>query len=230
MNPSPAQGPYPSDIRGCTLFFDNLFVVYASVMSVAQLRRRIVVGISGSSSPIYGIRTLESLRESASIETHLVVSESAHRTIELETDWELEEVLKLAHFVYDYRDLAASISSGSFQTGGMIVAPCSMHSLSEIAHSSTSNLLTRAADVHLKECRRLVLMVRETPLHLNHLRNMVRAAEAGAIILPPVPAFYHRPTTIDELVNHSVGKALDLLDIPHNLFRRWQGPHATNGE
>ena len=134
--------------------------------------------------------------------------------------------MKLAHHVYDGRDMAASISSGSFPTDGMVVAPCSMHSLAEIAHASSSHLLTRAADVHLKERRKLILMVRETPLHLGHLRNMVQAAELGAIILPPVPAFYHRPKTIDDLVNHSIGKALDLLHVPHELFRRWQTPIA----
>jgi 4-hydroxy-3-polyprenylbenzoate decarboxylase len=186
--------------------------------------RRIVVGISGSSSPIYGIRTLETLRRLGETEIHLVLSDTAERTIGLETDWKLEDVRKLAHFVHANHDMAASISSGSFQTDGMIVAPCSMRSLAEIAHSATSQLLTRAADVHLKERRRLVLMVRETPLHLGHLRNMVTAAEIGAVILPPVPAFYHRPKSIDDVVDHSVGKALDLLGIPHQLFRRWQSP------
>ena len=186
-------------------------------------KTRVVVGISGSSSPIYGIRTLEALRSAEDAETHLVLTEAARRTIELETDWKVEAVLEIAHVTYDNRDLAASISSGSFQTDGMIVAPCSMHSLGEIANSISTSLLTRAADVHLKERRRLILMVRETPLHLGHLHNMVRAAEMGAIILPPVPAFYHHPKTIDDLINHTVGKALDLLSIPHNLFRRWQG-------
>ena len=186
-------------------------------------KKRIVVGISGSSSPIYGIRTLETLHSNPDSEIHLVVTEAAHRTIELETGWKLDAVLKLAHVVHHNRDLAASISSGSFQTDGMIIAPCSMHSLGEIANSTTSALLTRAAEVHLKERRRLVLLVRETPLHLGHLRNMVSATEMGAVILPPVPAFYHRPQTIDDIINHSVGKALDLLSIPHQLYQRWQG-------
>lgn len=186
-------------------------------------RRKIVVGISGSSGPIYGIRTLEALRMSAETETHLVISEAALRSIELETDWQVDAVVQLADAVYDHRDIAAGISSGSFPTDGMIVAPCSMRSLSEIAHSSTTSLLTRAADVHLKERRRLVLMVRETPLHLGHLRNMVLAAEIGAIILPPIPGFYHRPASVDDIIDHSVGKALDLLSIPHTLFRRWEG-------
>jgi len=184
---------------------------------------RVLGGISGSSSPIDGIRTLEALRSAQDTETHLVLTEAARRTIELETDWKVEAVLELAHVAYDNRDLAASISSGSFQTDGMIVTPCSMHSLGEIANAISTSLLTRAADVHLKERRRLILMVRETPLHLGHLRNMVRAAEMGAIILPPVPAFYHHPKSIDDLINHSVGKALDLLSIPHDLFQRWQG-------
>ncbi len=186
--------------------------------------RRIVVGISGSSSPIYGIRLLQALGQSPGIETHLVLSDTARRTIPLETDWKVEDVLALAQVVYPNHDMAASISSGSFETGGMVVAPCSMRSLSEIAHSATSQLLTRAADVHLKERRRLILMVRETPLHLGHLRNMVLATEIGAIILPPIPAFYHRPKSIDDIVNQTVGKALDLLSIPQELFRRWKTP------
>ena len=193
-----------------------------------ELRRRIVVGISGSSSPIYGIRMLEVLRAAGDTEIHLVLSETAQRTIVLETDWAVEDVLELAHVVHENGNMAASISSGSFRTDGMIVAPCSMRSLSEIAHAATSQLLTRAADVHLKERRRVVLMVRETPLHLGHLRNMVLATETGAIILPPVPAFYHRPRTIDDLINQSVGKALDLLSIPHQLFQRWQGPNPSD--
>ncbi len=188
---------------------------------MSEAPKRIVVGISGSSGPIYGIRTLEILRALGNIETHLVLSVAARETIRLETGRSPEEVLKLAHAVHQPHDLAACISSGSFPTDGMIVAPCSMHSLGEIAHSMSGNLLTRAADVHLKERRRLVLMVRETPLHPGHLRNMLLAAEAGAIILPPVPAFYHQPASIDDIINHSVGKALDLLGVPHQLFKRW---------
>lgn len=191
---------------------------------MAGSTRRIVVGISGSSSPIYGIRALEVLRGLGDTEVHLILTEAAESTIAIETGWKIEDVRRLAHVVHDNRDMTASISSGSFHTDGMIVAPCSMRSLAEIAHSVTSQLLTRAADVHLKEGRRLILMVRETPLHLGHLRNMVRAAEIGAVILPPVPAFYHRPKTIDDIVNHSVGKALDMLSIPHQLFLRWRSP------
>jgi polyprenyl P-hydroxybenzoate/phenylacrylic acid decarboxylase-like protein len=186
--------------------------------------RRIVVGISGSSSPIYGIRTLEALRAGGGTEIHLVVTAAAGRVIELEAGRRLADVISLAHVAYQDSDLAASISSGSFHTDGMIVAPCSMRSLAEIAHGISATLLTRAADVHLKERRRLVLMVRETPLSLIHIRNMAAVTEAGAVVLPPIPVFYHRPQTIDDLINHSVGKALDVMSIPHRLFRAWEGP------
>jgi len=186
--------------------------------------RRIVVGISGSSGPIYGIRTLEALRAGGGTEVHLIITAMARRVIDLETGRKLEDVLSLAHMAYEESDLAACISSGSFHTDGMIIAPCSMRSLAEIAHGISATLLTRAADVHLKERRQLVLMVRETPLSLVHLRNMASVTEAGAVILPPIPAFYHRPQTIDEVINHSVGKALDIMSIPHRLFRAWEGP------
>ncbi len=186
--------------------------------------RRIVVGMSGSSGSIYGIRTLEALRAEGGTEIHLVVTATARRVIDLESDRKLVDVFSLAHVAYDDADLAARISSGSFHTDGMIVAPCSMRSLAEIAHGISSTLLTRAADVHLKERWRLVLMTRETPLSLIHLHNMVSVTEAGAVILPPIPAFYHRPQTIDEIINHSVGKALDITSIPHRLFRAWEGP------
>ncbi|MGH2405061.1 MAG: UbiX family flavin prenyltransferase [bacterium] len=183
---------------------------------------RLVVGISGSSSPIYGIRTLEALG-AAGVEAHLVISRGAHRTIALETTQSVEQVKGLAAVVYDEGDMAAAISSGSFRTDGMIVAPCSMKTLSAIAHSFVTDLLVRAADVTLKEGRKLVLVPRETPLHLGHLRNMVRAAEIGAVILPPAPAFYHGPRTIDDLINQTVGKILDQFNVPHTLFRRWTG-------
>jgi 4-hydroxy-3-polyprenylbenzoate decarboxylase len=169
------------------------------------------------------LRTLRALRAIADYEIHLVASEQAYRTVELETDVARAELEALADVVHDSTDLAASISSGSFKTAGMIVVPCSMRSLSAIAYSFNDNLLTRAADVCLKERRPLVLVVRETPLHVNHLRNMVRAAEAGAIILPPVPGTYARPQTIDDVVDHTVGKVLDQFDLPHELFRRWTG-------
>jgi 4-hydroxy-3-polyprenylbenzoate decarboxylase len=191
---------------------------------MSETIRRIVVGISGSSGAIYGIRLLEALRAAPGIEIHLIVTEAARQTIALETGWAFEQVTRLGHVCYENVDLAAALSSGSFRTDGMIVAPCSVHTLSAIAHSMTGNLLTRAADVHLKERRTLILFVRETPLHLGHLRNLVRAAEIGATILPPIPAFYHHPKSIDDIINHSVGKALDLLSIPHELFRRWQSP------
>jgi 4-hydroxy-3-polyprenylbenzoate decarboxylase len=181
---------------------------------------RIVVGLAGSSSPIYGIRTLEALKQ-AGVETHLVVSDGAKQTIPLEARSTVEQVQSLATVVYDNHDLAASISSGSFHTDGMIVAPCSMKTLAAIAYSFSQDLLVRAADVTLKERRKLVLVPRETPLHLGHLRNMVRATEMGAVILPPVPAFYHAPKTVDDLINQTVGKVLDQFHIEHHLFRRW---------
>jgi flavin prenyltransferase len=187
---------------------------------------RIVIGLSGSSSPIYGIRTLEALRD-AGVETHLVVSDGARRTIPLETRWTVEKVQSLATVVYDNHDLAASISSGSFPTDGMIVAPCSMKTLAAIAYSFSQDLLARAADVTLKERRKLVLVTRETPLHLGHLRNMVQATELGAVILPPVPAFYHAPATVDDLVNQTVGKILDQFRVEHTLFRRWRSPGSA---
>ena len=188
---------------------------------------RIVVGLAGSSGPIYGIRTLEVLKQ-LGVETHLVVSDGARRTIPLETRgrWTAEKVQALATVAYDNHDLAASISSGSFATDGMIVVPCSMKTVAAIAHSFSLDLLARAADVTLKERRKLVLVPRETPLHLGHLRNMVYATEVGAVILPPMPAFYHEPTTVDELINQTVGKILDQFHIEHSLFRRWRTPQA----
>jgi 4-hydroxy-3-polyprenylbenzoate decarboxylase len=183
--------------------------------------RRLIVGVSGASGSIYALRTLRALRAIGAFEIHLVASEQAYRTVELETDVPRAELDALADVVHDATNLAASISSGSFKTDGMIVVPCSMRSLSAIAYSFNDNLLTRAADVCLKERRTLVLVVRETPLHVNHLRNLVRAAEAGAIILPPVPGTYARPKTIEDVVDHTVGKVLDQFDIPHELFARW---------
>jgi 4-hydroxy-3-polyprenylbenzoate decarboxylase len=184
-------------------------------------RRRIVIGISGASGAIYGIRLLELLKD-ADIETHLVVSRSAQITIAQEEGRKISDVTALADVHYGSEDIAAAISSGSFHTMGMIVAPCSMRSLGEIATGSTTSLLTRAADVTLKERRRLVLLVRETPLHLGHLRSMVAATEIGAIISPPVPAFYTKPKTIDDIVNHTLGRALDLFDIDLGLVKRWK--------
>ena len=183
--------------------------------------KRIIIGISGASGATYGIRLLEVLKNT-DIETHLVVSRSAQITIAQEDHKSIAEVIALADVHHKSKDIAASISSGSFKTLGMIVAPCSMRSLSEIAVGSTTSLLTRAADVTLKERRRLVLMVRETPLHLGHLKSMVAATEIGAIICPPVPAFYTRPKTIQDIVDHSVGRVLDLFGIEVGVVKRWK--------
>lgn len=182
--------------------------------------RRLVVGISGASGVVYGVRLLEALH-GTDIETHLVITKSAEMTLAYETDRKLGDLHALASRVHAVQDLGAAISSGSFKTMGMIVAPCSIRSLSEIAWGTTTGLLTRAADVVLKERRRLVLMVRETPLHLGHLRAMTAAAENGAIILPPVPGFYSLPATVQDIVDQSVGRALDLFDIETDLVKRW---------
>jgi 4-hydroxy-3-polyprenylbenzoate decarboxylase len=184
--------------------------------------RRLIVGISGASGAIYGIRALQVLKETADIETHLVLTMAAKRTILEETDWTVEAVEALADVVHSQRDIGAAIASGSFQTLGMLVAPCSIKSLSGIVNSYGDNLLTRAADVCLKERRRLVLLVRETPLHLGHVELLARACRYGAVILPPVPAFYNRPKTIEDIVDHSVGKAFDQFEIEHRLFKRWK--------
>lgn len=186
-------------------------------------KRRVVVGVSGASGAIYGIRTLEALKRAADVEVHAVISNGARATIGYETKWKYEDVVALADFSYDEKDLAAAISSGSFLTAGMIVAPCSVRTMSAIASSLNDNLIVRAADVHLKERRKLVLLVRETPLHAGHLTTMRDLALYGAVVLPPIPAFYHRPATIDDIVDHSVGKALDQLGVEHRLFERWSG-------
>ena len=189
------------------------------------MKKRIVVGISGASGAIYGIRLLEVLQGVAEIETHLVLSPAARRTIPMETDFAVEQVEALASRNYRSADIAASISSGSFRAHGMIVAPCSMKTVSGIATSYSDNLLLRAADVMLKDRRPLVLLVRETPLHLGHLRLLVQAAEIGAIIMPPVPAFYHRPATLEAVIDQTVNRALDLLgvELAQDLFPRWNG-------
>ncbi|MBV8042908.1 UbiX family flavin prenyltransferase [Pluralibacter sp.] len=189
--------------------------------------KRLIVGISGASGAIYGVRLLQILRDIPEVESHLVMSQAARQTLTLETDFSLRDVQTLADVVHDARDIAASISSGSFKTAGMVILPCSMKTLSGIVNSYTDGLLTRAADVVLKERRPLVLCVRETPLHLGHLRLMTQAAEIGAMIMPPVPAFYHRPQTIDDLINQTVNRVLDQFDItlPEDLFTRWQGAH-----
>ncbi|HWI50568.1 MAG TPA: UbiX family flavin prenyltransferase [Symbiobacteriaceae bacterium] len=183
---------------------------------------RIVVGISGASGAIYGVRMLEVLRQ-LGVETHLVLSETAGETVEFETGRPVDDVLALATRVYPVDDVAAAISSGSFRTDGMVIAPCSIKTLSGVANSYNDNLLTRAADVTLKERRRLVLVVRETPLHLGHLRLMTAVTEMGAVLLPPMPAFYHKPQTIDDIVNQTVGKVLDQFQLDASLFKRWTG-------
>lgn len=190
--------------------------------------RRIIVGISGASGAIYGIRMLEVLQGADDIEVHLIMSSSAGQTVADETDWKLADVKALADVVHNNKDIGASLSSGSFRTAGMIVAPCSVKTLSGIVNSYDDNLLTRAADVCLKEKRRVVLLVRETPLHLGHLELMARAASYGAVVMPPVPAYYHRPKTLDDVINQTVGKALDLFDVPHRLFRRWKETEDTD--
>jgi 4-hydroxy-3-polyprenylbenzoate decarboxylase len=192
-------------------------------MSAANAQRRLVVGISGASGVIYGIRLLEMLRAASDVTVHLVMTSTAKLNVHLETDWSLPDVEALASEVHDYRDLAASISSGSFRTAGMIIAPCSIKTLSGIANSNSDNLLTRAADVMLKERRRLILMVRETPLHLGHCKLMVEASTLGAVIAPPVPAFYNRPMTLNDVVDHSVARVLDMFDIDVPAMKRWAG-------
>lgn len=181
---------------------------------------RLVIGISGASGVIYGVRLLEALKP-LPVETHLVMTRTAEVTLAHETDLKVAAVRKLADVVHGVDDLAAAVSSGSFRTMGMIVAPCSMRSLGEIAAGISGNLLTRAADVVLKERRKLVLLVRETPLHAVHLRNMATLAEMGVIIAPPVPAFYNRPKTLDDIIDHTVGRVLDLFDLDTGKVKRW---------
>lgn len=184
------------------------------------MAKRIVIGISGASGVIYGVRMLEMLKET-DFETHLIISSSGRLNIEIETRYKLADVEDMANFVYDHKDMAASLSSGSFLTEGMVVIPCTIRSLSGIANSYNENLLVRAADVTLKEKRKLVLVVRETPLHIGHLRLMTLAAEMGAHLLPPVPSFYHRPKTIEDIIDQTIGKVFDYFGIEHDLFKRW---------
>lgn len=184
-------------------------------------KNQLIIGISGASGVIYGIRLLECLQKHP-IETHLVISKAAQQACAIETSLSLNELRHLADHYYSIGNIAAAISSGSFKTLGMIIAPCSMRTLADIAWGNTSNLLTRAADVVLKERRRLVLMVRETPLHLGHIRNMAQVTEMGGIIAPPVPAFYNNPLSVEDIVNHSVGRVLDLFDIDAGIVKRWE--------
>jgi 4-hydroxy-3-polyprenylbenzoate decarboxylase len=186
---------------------------------------RLIVGISGASGTIYGVRLLEMLRE-AEVETHLVMSKSAEMTLAYETDLKPKDVRALASVNYSVADIGAAISSGSFPTMGMLIAPCSIRTMSEIACGVTSSLLSRAADVVLKEKRRLVLAVRETPLHVGHLRTMTTLAEIGAVVAPIVPAFYNRPKTVDDIINHTCGRLLDLFGIDTGMVKRWKGGPA----
>ncbi len=185
--------------------------------------RRIIVAISGASGAVYGARLLQVLQGTPGVQTHLVVSDAGWRNLQHELDMDRASVEALAHQVHDVRNVGAAIASGSFQCHGMVVAPCSMRTLAAIAHGLADNLLTRAADVALKERRRLVLMVRESPLHLTHLRNMVAVTEMGGICCPPLPAFYLRPQTVGEVVDYSVARALDLIGVAHDIAPRWEG-------
>lgn len=184
------------------------------------MSKKIIVGISGASGVIYGVRLLSVLQEK-NIETHLIISKSGEKNLQIETDYTIDDVKQLASYVYDHYNMAAKLASGSFLFDGMIVVPCTIKTLSGIANSYSENLIVRAADVTLKEKRKLVLVVRETPLHKGHLKLMLKAADNGALILPPVPSFYHFPKTIDDIIDQTLGKILDYFDIKHDLFQRW---------
>jgi 4-hydroxy-3-polyprenylbenzoate decarboxylase len=184
------------------------------------MTKRIVIGISGASGVIYGIKMLRLLQEK-DFQTHLIISESGRQNIEIETSYKADDVSAMADHTYDNRDVGAALASGSYLTEGMVVVPCTIKTLSGIANSYTNNLLVRAADVTLKEKRKLVLVVRETPLHMGHLSLMMKAAEMGAHILPPVPSFYHQPKSIDDIIHQTIGKIFDYLGIEHNLYTRW---------
>src|ERR1700749_848036 len=194
---------------------------------MAKTPARLIVGISGASGTLYGVRILEVLRDSG-IETHLVMSKSAEMTLAYETDLKARDIRALATGIYPVSDIGAAISSGSFPTMGMVIAPCSIRTMSEIATGVTASLLSRAADVVLKERRRLVLAVRETPLHVGHLRNMTTLAEIGAVVAPIVPAFYNRPKTVDDIINHTCGRLLDLFGIDTGIVKRWKGGPAED--
>jgi 4-hydroxy-3-polyprenylbenzoate decarboxylase len=193
-----------------------------------QIKQKIIIGISGATGVIYGVRLLQVLKE-MNVETHLVVSKPGDMTRAYETDISISELRDMADVVYNINDIGAAISSGSFKTMGMIVAPCSIRTLSEIAIGVTSNLLTRSADVVLKERRKLVLLVRETPLHAGHLKSMLAVTESGGIIAPPVPAFYTKPNTIDDIINHTVGRVLDLFALEMPSIKRWGDNNQING-
>ncbi len=190
---------------------------------------RLIVGISGASGVIYGIRLLEILKEQADVETHLVLSNGAKLNISLETDWALKDVESLAKVVHSDQNLAATIASGSYTTDGMVIVPCSMKTLSGVVNSYADTLLVRAADVVLKERRRLVLVPRETPLHTGHCRLLYEASQTGALIVPPMPAFYNDPQSVDDIIHHTVGRLLDLFGIDSGLVKRWKGAGGRNG-
>jgi 4-hydroxy-3-polyprenylbenzoate decarboxylase len=192
-------------------------------MTSALAPRKLIVAITGATGVIYGVRLLQALRELPGVESHLLISEAGVLNLHQELDLNRKDVEALADVVHNVRDIGASIASGSFQSDGMIVAPCSMRTLAAVAHGLSDNLITRAADVVLKERRRLVLMVRETPFNLAHLRNMTTVTEMGGIIFPPLPGFYHKPQSIQEMVDHTVGRVLDLFALPHHLTPRWNG-------
>ena len=192
------------------------------------MRKRLVVGISGASGVTYGVRLLQVLKD-IDYETHLIISKSGELNIKIETDYDPADVKAMADYVYDHKNIAASLASGSFLTTGMVVVPCTIKTLSGIANSYNENLLVRAADVTLKEKRKLALVVRETPLHKGHLRLLTMAADMGAHILPPVPSFYHMPKTIEDIIDQTIGKILDYMGIQHDLFRRW-GENSNNPE
>ena len=192
-------------------------------MSAAATPRKLIVAITGATGVIYGVRLLQALRELPDVASHLLISEAGVLNLHQELDLNRKDVEALADVVHSVRDVGASIASGSFQSDGMIIAPCSMRTLAAVAHGLSDNLITRAADVVLKERRRLVLMVRETPFNLAHLRNMTAVTEMGGIIFPPLPGFYHKPQSIDEMVDHTVGRVLDLFALPHHLTPRWTG-------
>jgi 4-hydroxy-3-polyprenylbenzoate decarboxylase len=194
------------------------------------MTRRLVVGITGASGVIYGIRLLEVLQRVSDIETHLVMTKPAERTIAEETSYRVADIKAMATVVHTITDIGASIASGSFRALGMVVIPCSIHTVSSIAYCISDNLVTRAADVTLKEGRRLVLVVRETPLHVGHLKSMLAAAEAGAVILPPVPAFYNLPKTLEQVIDHTIGRVLDRFDIAHDLSPRWGETRVSDAE
>jgi 4-hydroxy-3-polyprenylbenzoate decarboxylase len=196
------------------------------MISAEEPNLKLVVGVSGASGAIYGVRLLEKLRLLSGVEVHLILTRSGEKTLFLETGKKAQELKAMAQYSYPLEDISGRLASGSFRTDGMVIAPCSIHTMSAIASGISSNLLIRAADVTLKERRPLVLMVRESPLHLGHLRTMVALAEMGAVIAPPVPGFYHRPASVEDLVDHSVDRVLDLLGLPSRDARRWDGAVA----